>query len=100
MSIQRPRVMKTSEGESEPFRPAFPARKEEYVISQGKNQRNEADAREDKEIRLALVDKRPLTRISFSALLRAEGPEFTVSSFCDVDDLLAALAGNRSEVDL
>jgi len=92
--------MKTSEGQGEPFRLAFPARREGYVISEGENQLNKADAREDKEIRLALVDKRPLTRMSFSAMLRTEGLEFTVSSFCDVDDLLRAVADNHSEVDL
>jgi DNA-binding NarL/FixJ family response regulator len=61
---------------------------------------DEGVGRDDNKIGLAVIDERPLTRASLSTMLQASGPDFTVSSFSSVAELLSAFAGNPGKFGL
>jgi DNA-binding NarL/FixJ family response regulator len=54
----------------------------------------------DNNIRVGLIDERPLTRESLSYLLSTNGPEFEFSSFSDVAELLEVHVGGREPLRL
>jgi DNA-binding NarL/FixJ family response regulator len=93
-------AMRPSQGGSAAVGLPFGAGEGPYLAAQDAIHANESARRYDSKMRLALVDERPLTRASFSTMLQTSGPEFTVSSFSSVAELLSAFASNASKLEL
>jgi DNA-binding NarL/FixJ family response regulator len=92
--------MESSTARGARYRHPIGIRNERYPASGYPNHASESSARDGRRTRLALVDERSLTRASISLLLRTTGPEFAISSFSSVTDLLSSCANRSNEFGL
>lgn len=75
-------------------------RKEPQLVPQDITHGKRSKERDDNKTELALIDERPLTRVSVSQLLGGSGAEFTIYAFSSPAELLSDYPGDSNELGL